>query len=219
METKKKSLIILYAVIFIIGVAIPMIGLLFPETFFSNQERIQAALESYGALAPLLFILLSIVPVVVTPLNHSVFGIIGGFIFGTWQGFILNWIAKVLGTLITFYIGRKLGRKAVLRFIDAETMEKYDKLFNRSKIAWFLIYSIPFLGPDELPYLAGLSSIGLQTFLPLAMLAHVNKSLFLAFLGSGISFEDPAFVIVLVSTFLLGVLFLIYSRRYGHKDR
>src|SRR3989338_2839414 len=90
------------ASIFAIGFLIPALGFLFPETFFSNQQQISNFIKSFGWWAPIIFIGLSIIPIIFTPLNHAIFGIVGGFVFGPWVGFFFNWIFKTVGTLITF---------------------------------------------------------------------------------------------------------------------
>lgn len=207
----RKPVILIYVVLFAIGIAIPILSLAFPDRFASNQQELREVLAPYGSWAPVVLVGLSILPVVITPLNHSVFGIAAGYIFGVWEGFLINWIAKVIGTLISFYIARHLGRRLVQRFVDPSTIEKYDAIFSRSTIIWFLIYSVPFFGPDELPFLAGLSSIRAVVFLPLALLAHVNKSLFLAYLGSGMSLDDPVFIVVTTVAIISGVLLLLFQ--------
>ena len=67
------------------------LGYIFPSTFFSSQESIRTFVNSWGIFAPIAFIFLQIVQVILTPLSHYTVSVAGGFIFGTWQGFIYNW--------------------------------------------------------------------------------------------------------------------------------
>lgn len=181
--------------------------------FFSSQERIQDSIEPLGAWAPLIFILIQIIQVVLTPLSHYTAGLAGGFIFGTWYGFLYNWIGRVIGTLIAFYLGRKFGRKIIKRLVKEETLKKYDKLFEKGKFLLFLMYFLPLFPDDELSYLAGFSSINSKLFIPLMLLGHIGGSLGLAFLGSGLSYKDPLFILFSILTLLAGILFVLLYKK------
>jgi len=188
---------------FAIGFLIPALGFLFPETFFSNQQQISNFIKSFGWEAPIIFIGLSMIPIIFTPLNHAIFGIVGGFIFGPWIGFLLNWISKTIGTLITFSVGKLLGRKAFKKFVKSEHLEQYNKIFTQHPFIIFVGFTIN----DTLSYLAGVSSMKIKSFVSLILLAHIIPTLTLAYIGSGISLKDPMFI-ALVS--IISLIALIY---------
>lgn len=208
-----KKIKLLWYLLTAIPIVLLILGYLFPSTFFSNQEQIRSFIESYGALAPLIFILIQIVQVVLTPISHYVVSLVGGFIFGIFQGFLYNWIGRVIGTAIAFYIGRKLGRRLVQRLVKPENLGKYDKLFEKGKIILFLMYFLPLFPDDELSYLAGISSIKTKAFIPIMLIGHIGGSLGLAFLGAGSTFKDPWFIVFSAVTFLAGILFVIFSKK------
>ncbi|MDD2478180.1 MAG: hypothetical protein PHW45_04370 [Candidatus ainarchaeum sp.] len=74
---------ILWWAIILIPILFLIYGYIYPSTFFSNQEIIRDYILSFGSFAPLAYILPQIVQVVITPINHYVIGILGGYIFGT----------------------------------------------------------------------------------------------------------------------------------------
>ena len=188
---------------FAMGFLIPAIGFLFPETFFSNRQQISSLIQSFGLWAPLIFVTISIIPVVFTPLNHGVFGIVGGFIFGPWVGFLLNWTAKIIGTMINFLIGLTFGKRIIHHFTHTEDIEQYNMIFDRHKFLIFIGFSIN----DTLSYLAGISEMKLKTFLPLTVCAQIMPALILAYIGSGISLGDPLFII-------LGLIVVVFAAIY-----
>lgn len=194
---------------FAIGFLIPALGFLFPETFFSNQHKISQFIKSFGWWSSIIFVAISIVPVVFTPLNHGIFGIVGGFVFGPWIGFILNWISKSIGTCITFSISRSLGKKVIYKFTKSEDMTQYNKIFNQHI---FLIF-IGFTVNDTLSYLAGISTMKIKTFLTLILLAHVIPALALAYIGSGISLRDPFFIILATIIMLLALTYFVLEKK------
>lgn len=211
-----KSKIIWYLLI-TVPIIFLILGYLFPSSFFSSQEQIRNFIEPYGAFAPVVFILIQIIQVVLTPISHYVVGIMGGYMFGTWQGFLYNWIGRVIGTLIAFYLGRKFGRKIIKHVVKPKTLKKYDRLFEKGAILLFIMYALPLFPDDELSYLAGFSAMKSRMFISLMVLGHITGSLSLAYIGSGISYKDPLFIFISLFTLVLGILFVILYRRL-HKS-
>ena len=76
-----------------------------------------------------------------------------------------------------------------------------------------LPYFLPLFPDDELSYLAGFSSIKSKVFIPLMALGHIGGSLGLAYIGSGLSYRDPLFIIWSMVTLVAGFLFLKYYKR------
>lgn len=199
-------------VIFAIGFIIPALGFLFPEAFFASREQISRFLQNFGIWAPLIFMSLSVIPVVVTPLNHTIFALAGGFIFGPWVGFLLNWIAKIIGSLINFFVGRFLGKKVVFHLIKEQELTQYNTLFDKGRFVLFLMFSVPFLTNDTLSYLAGISSMKFSAFLFIIIFGHIGTTLSLAYLGGGFSLNDPIFISIIFAIALLA-LFHFYLKK------
>jgi uncharacterized membrane protein YdjX (TVP38/TMEM64 family) len=208
----KKVKMIWYFLTFV-PIILLILGYIFPLQFFSSQETIRSFVESFGMLAPLVFIGIQIAQVVVTPFSHYAVSIAGGFIFGTWAGFLYNWIGRVIGTAIAFYLGRYLGRKLLKKIIQAKTLKKYDGYINKGKSLIFLAYFLPLFPDDEISYLAGFSSMKSKIFLPMMILGHLSGSLSLAYLGNGISSaQEPLFIFLSLITLVGGILFLFKFR-------
>src|SRR4051812_5461102 len=121
----KKTKIIWYLMTFL-PVVLIVLGYIYPNTFNFNREFLQNYINSFGTLAPLVFITIQALQVIITPLNHYIIGILGGFLFGVWPGFLYNWIGRIIGSAIAFYIGRKFGRKILTKVIREENLKKYD---------------------------------------------------------------------------------------------
>ncbi len=215
----RKGIKFIWYALTIIPIILIILGYIYPSTFFSSQEQIRDFIEPYGPLAPLIFIIIQILQVIITPFSHYAVSISGGFIFGTWQGFIYNWIGRVIGTAIAFYIGRKFGRKILRHVIKPETLRKYDKIFEKGKILLFLMYFLPFFPDDELSYLAGFSAIRTRAFIPIMVLGHIGGSLALAYAGSGIAIKDPLFIALMSITLICGVLFAIFYRKLYQRNK
>ncbi|MDP1729397.1 MAG: TVP38/TMEM64 family protein [archaeon] len=209
----RKAKLIWY-ILTIVPIALLIIGYVFPSQFFGSQEAIRDFVSQFGVFAPLAFIVLQILQVVITPFSHYAVSIAGGFIFGTWQGFIYNWIGRVIGTAIAFYLARIFGRKIINHVVKKETIQKYDYIFEKGRFLLFLAYFLPLFPDDELSYLAGLSAISPRIFLPLMVIGHISGSLSLAYIGNGIqSFREPMFIILSLITLIGGIWFVWHYRK------
>lgn len=208
----KKGKIIWY-LLTLIPIILLILGYIFPSSFFGSQEAIKKFVNHFGIFAPIAFIMLQILQVIITPFSHYVVSLAGGFIFGTWQGFIYNLIGRVIGTAIAFYLGRYLGRKIIKHVVKETTIKRYDYYFEKGKLLLFLAYFLPLFPDDELSYLAGFSAMKPKVFLPLMAIGHISGSLSLAYTGNGIqSIKEPMFIILSLITIIGGILFVGHYR-------
>ncbi len=205
---KRKRLI--WFLIFGVPLLATVAGLIIPNPFFPNKEAIQAYLDGFGIWGRFIFVGMATIPVIVTPLNHAVFALAGGYIFGPFEGTLLVWASKVIGTIVNFYIGRLIGNLVINRLASSEDLRKYNRLIS-SRFGLgivFLVYFVPFLSNDNLTYLIGASSLRARTFIPLSLVAHVGNAFGLAYIGSGYSLTNPWFIcvsVVFVGLFILVV--------------
>jgi len=214
----RKAKLIWY-ILTAVPIALLILGYIFPSSFFGSQEAIRDFVSQFGVFAPLVFIMLQILQVIITPFSHYAVSIAGGFIFGTWQGFIYNWIGRVIGTAIAFYLARIFGRKIIKHVVKKETIQKYDYIFEKGKLLLFLAYFLPVFPDDELSYLAGISSMSPRIFLPLMAIGHISGSLALAYIGNGIqSIKEPMFIILSVLTLICGIWFVLHYRKIKKND-
>ena len=208
-----KKVKLIWWIFTLVPIVLLALGYIYPSSFFSNQEQIRDYINSFGVFSPLALVVVQIVQVILTPISHYVVGIAGGFLFGTWPGFILNWIGRVVGTLIAFYLGRKLGRRVVKHVVKQETLQKYDKVFDKGKLILFIMYFLPLFPDDELSYLAGISAMSPKAFIPIMMIGHIGGSLGLAYVGNGLSYKDPVFIILSIVSLIFGVMFVLWYKR------
>lgn len=209
-----KKIKFIWYLLIIVPIILLILGYLFPLSFFESQEMMRDFVNQFGMFSPIIFIIIQILQVVITPFSHYAVSIAGGFIFGTWKGFIYNWIGRVIGTTIAFYLARFFGRKIIKHVVKYKTIKKYDYYFDKGKILLFLAYFLPIFPDDELSYLAGLSAIKPKVFFPLMSIGHISGSLSLAYIGNGIqSIKEPMFIILSLISLVGGILFVMYYRK------
>jgi len=183
--------------------------------FFSNRERINAFVASFGSYAPLAFISLQILQVLLAPIPGEFTGFIGGYLFGIIPGFIYSSIGLSFGSLFAFLISRRLGLPFVRRFVGQEIMEKFDYLMEHQGAFFsFVFFLIPGMPKDYFCYLLGLSPMHLLTFLIISTVGRIPGTLLLSMQGQAVRSEDyRSFFLVLGLALLVLVLTVIYRDR------
>lgn len=180
--------------------------------FFRGKERLTEFITSFGFYAPLVFISVQILQVVLAPIPGELSGFIGGYVFGLGLGLTYSTIGLTLGSLFAFLLSRHLGMPFVSRFVGQETMWKFDRLMERQGALFsFLFFLIPGLPKDSFCYLLGLSPMHLLTFFVISTLGRFPGTLLLTMQGQAIRSENyRGFFVVLGLVLIFIVLTVIY---------
>ena len=183
--------------------------------FFSNKERVNNFVTSFGSYAPLVFIGLQILQVLLAPIPGEFTGFVGGYVFGNVPGLIYSTVGLSLGSLFAFLIARGLGMPFVRRFMGQELMGKFEYLVERHGAFFtFILFLIPGIPKDSLCYLLGLSPMHIFTFLVISCVGRIPGTLLLTMQGASVRSEHyRASFIFLGLILLLIVLAVIYRDR------
>ena len=183
---------------------------------FSSPENIQTTVEGWGVAAPLAFIALQFVQVVIFVIPGEVPQIAGGYLFGMAKGTLYSITGILLGSSLNFLMARLLGVPFVKALFKEDQLRKFDKITHssRAQIAFFLLCVIPGIPKDVLCYVAGLSSL---RFVGFTLISTVGR--FPGILGSaGIGDAAASSRWILAGTIMavaaiLFILGLIYRDR------
>ena len=115
---------LLVTIIPVVGI---IVGLTDPQSFIQAQDVWRNRITAFGILAPLAFILIQALQVIITPISHYSVGVVGGFLYGPYLGALFNWIGRMIGHIAAYFIARSFGRKIAEKFVKQETLEKYDR--------------------------------------------------------------------------------------------
>jgi len=132
---------------------------------YTDHEFLRAELDKWGVWAPLVFIAIQALQVVIAPIPGEVTGFLGGFVFGQWRGLGYSMIGLTLGSLFAFAVGRWLGAAFVQRLVSPEVWARLGFVMEaEGAILCFILYLIPGLPKDLLCYLFGLSPMPFWVF-------------------------------------------------------
>ncbi|MEE8524043.1 MAG: VTT domain-containing protein, partial [Thermoanaerobaculia bacterium] len=84
---------------------------------YLSGERINAWLMAAGPLAPLVFIMVMALAVVVSPIPSLPLDVLAGKVFGPLPATLYAALGALLGAVISFQIARVLGRDVLTRFL------------------------------------------------------------------------------------------------------
>jgi uncharacterized membrane protein YdjX (TVP38/TMEM64 family) len=190
-------------------------GLMTAYRWISDRDQVEQFVAAFGRGAPLVFMMLQVLQVVLAPVPGEATGFIGGYIFGTVRGFIYSSLALAGGSWINFAIGRYLGRRYVRRWIPAHVMARFDHLLKRQGIIVLLILFIfPGFPKDYLCLFLGITTIPLRAFLMIASVGRMPGTLMLSLQGEYLFQKNyTVFAVVLGVTFLAAVLSIRYRER------
>lgn len=177
-----------------------------------SQEEIQIFMQSLGLLGWVIYFFWGTLSVILVPLNFSAVGLGAGFIHGTLLGGIGNWICKIIGTTISFFLTRKLGNNLVKKIVPQKINKKFSYLIDspHSLFIYAFFCFIPMMPSDAMAYILGLSKVSSRKFIILNVFANLGTAFSLSYLGSGGAFKDPIFL----GIFIFGLLSGIYAMRH-----
>ena len=185
------------------------------KILFSDFQKIREFILSFGALSPIVFILLHILQVFIAPIPGQLVGFVGGYLFGVWLGTLYSIIGTVLGTLVIVSLVKKFGEPFVRKMVDKKTYKKFDHFCKKNGIiTLFLIYLLPFFPDDAISFIAGLSKIKIRHIILVAFIGRLPGMFGLSLIGAGVAKSEANF-----ATILVGILILISFIIYHYKDK
>ena len=165
MKSKSKLILNILTIIGIVAV-IFFIYFAVKERWFLDNEILLTKIKSFGLLAPLCFILIQMVQVVLPVIPGGASCLVGVMAFGAVGGFIYNYVGLVLGSICSFLLSRKFGMSIINKLFKEKDIKKALDKINNSKydLIFFLIILLPGLADDLFCYISGITKMSLKKF-------------------------------------------------------
>ena len=180
---------------------------------YVDKHFLKQTLREWGLLAPVIFIVLQALQVIIAPIPGEVTGILGGFLFGEWVGLLYSTIGLTLGSVAAFGVGRWLGARYVRTLVSQETWDKMGFIVEaEGAILCFIIYLIPGLPKDMVCYLFGISPMPLWVFALVSTLGRIPGTWVLSAQGAHTA-AGNYLQVILLTTIVVGVALPLYYYR------
>ena len=179
---------------------------------YRDPHQLKKVIKSFGHYAPLGYILLQIIQVVVAPIPGGAIEFLGGYLFGVKAGFVYSMIGLTFGSWLAFSLARIFEKIAVEKFVSEKTRKKFDYLVeHEGVILSFILFLLPGFPKDALCYILGLTPMHLGIFLLISTLGRIPGTL-IAILQGAKAFEHQyyTFGILLGGSALVILIFYIY---------
>jgi len=182
---------------------------------YSDKHFLKETLHGWGILAPLIFIALQALQVIMALIPGDITGLLGGFLFGEWLGLFYSTIGLTLGSVAAFGVGRWLGAHYVRTLVSQQTWDKMGFIIEaEGTILCFIIFLIPGLPKDMVCYLFGMSPMPLWVFTLVSTLGRFPGTWVLSAQGAHTAAGDYLEVILLTA-----IVFAVALPLYYYRDR
>lgn len=171
-----------------------------------TTDSIREYVDSAGAVAPLLFILISFLQVTFVPIPGAVTIVAGYLCFGFWESFLYSYIGMMAGSLFAYFLGRLLGRPFVVWLAGgAERVDFWiSKLKGRENLLLFFMFFLPLFPDDLLCSVAGLIPQRPLTFVIMQLITRTT-SIGATLISTTVALRGWPFLLIII----LGALLLI----------
>lgn len=167
--------------------------------FVQEPERFRAWVNEQGVIAPVAFLGMLVLQIVVAVIPGEPLEIAAGYAFGTIEGTLLCLIGSFLGRAAVFLLVRRFGTKAIEVFFPLDKLNELSFLKNKKRLArWvFFLFFLPGTPKDLLAYFVGLTNLPLKSWLIISAVAPLPSIVTSTIGGNALGMEDYAFAILM----------------------
>src|SRR3989338_991794 len=170
-RAKLKSIIVigLYVTLMIV------VAVIFRK--YIDRESLQAVVKNSGQWGVIIYFLIQVVYVTLTPLFNTFILIASGYIFGGHLGFVINFFATSIGLFFIVILVKKCGRPLLQKVVHPNFYHRFDKITQMvGPITLLIVYVLPFTPDDELTYIVAAGPIGIKRFILPIVLGTMAKA-------------------------------------------
>lgn len=191
-----------FAILLAVIIGIPaFLYLKYGSEIFSKDaaDKVVAYLTANQGISALLIIGIQALQVIICILPGQPIQFASSYMFGVARGLILSLIGAVIGTTISFFLAKVLGRDMLYVIFDEEKVEDYKRKLNSGKgiLIVALIYLIPGVPKDLVSYVAGISDMKYRPFIVVSTIARSPGMLGSLLLGHFYGQQNYTAIIIL----------------------
>ncbi len=179
-----------------------------------GPDNIKNFITSAGIWAPIAFIIIRLVTVVIAPLKLGPITIILHRAFGLWPSIFYSILVTVIGSCINFLISRRWGNKIIGFFFGPDILKMVDRYAQKYLDKNLTTSTLLFLTNYELvSYASGLTKVKFLQVLLAACLSALVTSPMLVLRDLSIGNNDTLAAIIFGLSYALAILPLVWIAR------
>jgi len=187
------------------------VGSFLDNMLTSAQSLTEYISVNFGAYAALILTFLQFLQVIITAIPAAITSFASGMIYGVWGGTLISAVGTALGTVVTFYLTRLLGRRVLTLFVSQKNIDKMENFMDAdtSTLVMFILFIIP-SPKDFFPFFVGLTNMKAWKFFLISFLGRIPGMFLTSYLGAtvaernwGLLIGATIFAIVISATFVI----------------
>ena len=191
--------------------------------FVQEPERFREWVDRQGVWAPLAFMGMVVLQIVVAVIPGEPLEIAAGYAFGAWEGTLLCLAGAFVGRTAVFLLVRRFGTRAVEVFFPLEKLQTVRVFRDERRLTFwvFFLFFLPGTPKDVLCYLTGLTSLPLRVWLIISAIAPIPSIVTSTIGGDALGMGNYAFAVLvfILTAAVSGLGLLIYRRLCQRQER
>jgi uncharacterized membrane protein YdjX (TVP38/TMEM64 family) len=202
---------LLTAVIWLIVIDAPILD--FVVRLYRDKKFLKETVASWGWMAPMVFIAIQALQVIISPFPGEITGPVGGALFGTWGGVVYSTIGLTIGTLVCFLVGRRWGEPLVRPWLSEHAWRRMNFILEaEGVILCFILYLIPGFPKDIISYLFGLSPMPFWIFAAISTIGRLPGTVMSSYFGARVGEQQYLYAIAFAAVVIALCLPIYYYR-------
>lgn len=178
LNRKNVTAILKGAVFAVILIGIPLYLYFFQKDFlsmFNSVQDIEDYVHQHNGYGVFILIAAQVLQIIICIIPGQPIQFAAGYLYGNLFAILMSIGGAVIGSTITFYLAKILGRDAMNLFFGEKKAIQYIEKLNTKNgfLVLFMLYFIPGFPKDALSYLSGLSKIRWAPFIVLTSIARI----------------------------------------------
>ncbi len=191
---------------------------------YQDKHFLKQTVRAWGWMAPLVFMAIQAIQVIISPIPGEITGPVGGALFGVWWGVIYSTIGLTFGTLFCFWVGRRWGEPLVRPWLSEHNWNRMSFILEaEGAILCFILYLIPGFPKDIISYLFGISPMPFWLFAVISTVGRLPGTVISSYFGAHVAEQQYIYAVVFMATVIACCLPLYYYRerfiKRFHKPR
>ncbi|MBM3221403.1 MAG: TVP38/TMEM64 family protein [Candidatus Rokubacteria bacterium] len=201
----------LAVVIWLVVTEAPLVH--FVVRLYRDKYFLRDTVAAWGWLAPVVFVLIQALQVIISPVPGEITGPVGGALFGTTWGVIYSTIGLTIGTMVCFAIGRKWGEPLVRPWLSEHHWDRLNFILEaEGAILCFILYLIPGFPKDIISYLFGISPMPFWVFAVVSTVARIPGTWIGSYFGAHVGEQQYLYAIAFFAVVVAVCLPVYYYR-------
>ena len=180
---------------------------------YRDKQFLKDTVTSWGWAAPMVFVAIQALQVIISPFPGEITGPVGGALFGTAWGLLYSTVGLTVGTFVCFAIGRKWGEPLVRPWLSEHNWNRLNFIVEaEGAIICFILYLVPGFPKDIVSYLFGISPIPFWLFAIVSTLGRLPGTWISSYFGAHVAEQQYIYALAFLAAVLAVCLPLYYYR-------